>query len=65
MENHWVAVLSQEFPDILGHWTLCFIDVQMKNTKRPFVGPFWMNCTLKGLQYGSVNSLTLWLWGRN
>jgi hypothetical protein len=37
----------------------------MTNTRRPFVGSFWMNHTLKGLQHGSVNSLTLWLWERN
>jgi hypothetical protein len=65
MENHWVTVcLAKNSLTFLvtGH---CFIDVQMKNTRRPFVGSFWIKCTLKGQQYGYVNSLTFWLWGRN
>ena len=48
MENHWVAVPCQEFPDILGHWTLCFINVQIKNTKRPCVGQFLDELHLEG-----------------
>jgi hypothetical protein len=50
-------VLGQEFPDTQGCVAWRIIMVQKPGTGTPFVSPFLMNCILKALQNGYVDSL--------